>query len=76
MQKAFQSNNSARSVVVESQAGKHTIPRQTTGGVTPLSFGRQWMWFLQQLAPTSPVYNTYRTWRVRGAADVEALRKA
>ena len=76
MQKAFQSNNSPPSVVVESQSGKQTIPRQTTGGVTPLSFGLQQMWFLQQLDPTSPVYNTYRTWRVHGAFNVEASRKA
>lgn len=33
------------------------------------------MWFLQQLDPASPVYNTYRTWRVRGALNVAALRK-
>jgi len=58
------------------QLRKQTIPRQTTGGVTPLSFGQQRMWFLQQLDPTSPVYNTYRTWRVRGALNVEALQKA
>ena len=58
------------------QLSKHTIPRQTNGGVTPLSFGQQRMWFLQQPAPMSPLYNTYRTWRVRGALNVEALKKA
>ena len=58
------------------QLSKHTIRRQTNGGVTPLSFGQQRMWFLQQLAPMSPLYNTYRTWRVRGALNVEALKKA
>ena len=58
------------------QLPKQTIPRKTNGGTTPLSFGQQGMWFLQQLAPTSPFYNTYRTWRVRGALKVEALKKA
>jgi len=55
---------------------KQTIPRQTHGGVIPLSFGQQRMWFLQQLNPMSPLYNTYRAWRVRGALKVEALKKA
>ena len=58
------------------QLPKQTIPRQTIGGVTPLSFGQQRMWFLQQLDPMSPVYNQYQTWRVRGALNVEALKKA
>jgi hypothetical protein len=60
----------------EPQIRKQTIPRQTNGGVTPLSFGQQRMWFLQQLDPTSPVYNTYHTSRVRSALNVAALRKA
>ena len=51
------------------QLPKQTIRRQTKGGVTPLSFGQQRMWFLQQLDTTSPVYNTYRTWRERGALN-------
>jgi amino acid adenylation domain-containing protein len=34
------------------------------------------MWFLQQLDPACPVYNTYRIWRVRGALNVADLRKA
>jgi amino acid adenylation domain-containing protein/non-ribosomal peptide synthase protein (TIGR01720 family) len=58
------------------QLPQQTIPRQTNGGVTPLSFGQQRMWFFQQLDPVSPLYNTYRTWRVRGALNVEALQKA
>jgi amino acid adenylation domain-containing protein len=58
------------------QLPQQTIPRQPNGGVTPLSFGQQRMWFLQQLDPRSPIYNTYRTWRIRGALNVEALIKA
>ena len=58
------------------QPPKQTIRRQTKSGVTPLSFGQQRMWFLQQLDPECPVYNTYRIWRVRGALNVAALRKA
>ena len=72
MKKDFQSKNSS----VESQSGKQTIPRQTTGGVTPLSFAQQRMWFSQQLDPTSPVYNVFRTWRVLGALDIEVLKSA
>jgi hypothetical protein len=53
------------------QLPKQTIRRQTNGGVTPLSFGQQRMWFLQQLDPESPVYNTYRIWRVRGALNMD-----
>jgi len=58
------------------QPPKQTIRRQTKSGVTPLSFGQQRMWFLQQLDPECPVYNTYRIWRVRGALNVAALRNA
>ena len=58
------------------QLKKKTIPRPTPGRITALSFAQQGMWFLKQLDPTSPVCNSYRTWRVRGAPNVEALRKA
>jgi hypothetical protein len=56
------------------QLPKQTIRRQTNGGVTPLSFGQQGMWFLQQMNPASPVYNTYRLRRVRGALNTDRPR--
>ena len=34
------------------------------------------MWFLHQLDPHNPVYNTYRAWRLKGVLNLEALRKA
>ena len=58
------------------QLRKQTIPRQATGVVTPLSFGQQGLWFLQQLDPTSPVYNDVSGHGECGVAlNVEALTK-
>ena len=58
------------------QFPKQTIPPQTNGGVIPLSFGQQRMWFIQKLTPMNPSYVQYQTWRIRGALSVEALKKA
>ena len=55
---------------------QQSIPRKTNGSVIPLSYGQQRMWFLQKLAPLSPFYNQYQTWRLRGALNVEAFEKA
>lgn len=70
------SKSSFPNAFAEPELRQQTIPRQATGDVTPLSFGQQRMWFHQQLEPRSPLYNTYRTWRVRGALNVEALESA
>lgn len=50
-------------------------PRQAGRGTAPLSFGQQGLWFVQQLFPTSPVYNVYQTWRIRGALDCDVLER-
>ncbi len=42
----------------------------------PLSFAQERFWFLDQLSPGSPVNNVAVALRLRGALDIEALRRA
>jgi hypothetical protein len=42
----------------------------------PLSFAQQRLWFLHQLEPDSPVYNQYKSLRLRGPLNREALQKS
>jgi len=42
----------------------------------PLSFSQERMWFLQSMAPTSPLYNIPLAYRLRGRLDVTALERA
>ena len=46
------------------------------GNTMPLSFGQQRLWFIDQLEPGNPVYNTTRGVRLRGQLDVAALERA
>ncbi|HEY4181355.1 MAG TPA: non-ribosomal peptide synthase/polyketide synthase [Kofleriaceae bacterium] len=46
------------------------------GGPLALSYAQQRMWFLNQLAPTSPAYHIAIGRSLRGALDTEALRLA
>ncbi|HEX8212568.1 MAG TPA: condensation domain-containing protein, partial [Longimicrobium sp.] len=42
----------------------------------PLSFAQERLWFWEQLEPGSSLYNTAFALRLRGALDVEALRRS
>ncbi|HEX6340650.1 amino acid adenylation domain-containing protein, partial [Umezawaea sp.] len=63
-------------VAAETGAGEDVIPRVPRGGVLPLSFAQQRLWFLDQFEPGSTDYLSPSLLRLRGALDVEALRTA
>ena len=42
----------------------------------PLSYGQRALWFMHRMAPESAAYNISRTFRIKAAVDVEALRDA
>ena len=52
------------------------LQREEQSGVQPLSFAQQRLWFLDQLHPHSPLYNSSYPLRVRGQLNFEALRKS
>ena len=49
------------------------IPQVSREQALPLSFAQERMWFLQQLAPSSPLYNCCYAFRLQGPVDVAAL---
>ena len=55
---------------------RETIPRLPAGAAPPLSFGQERLWFLDRMAPQSPVYNVPCGLRLVGALDVRALERA
>src|ERR1051325_1912791 len=52
------------------------IPRRTDSGSSPLSFAQQRLWFLDQMAPGTSLYNVPRTIRLRGPLNIAALESA
>jgi amino acid adenylation domain-containing protein len=52
------------------------IVRRATEGDAPLSFAQERMWFVDRMEPGSPVYHMPFSFRLRGAVDADALRRA
>jgi len=52
------------------------IPRRSSTGPAPLSFGQQQLWLLAQLRPDAPMYNEGVTLRLPGVLDVPLLEKS
>jgi amino acid adenylation domain-containing protein len=48
---------------------------QQSAFLLPASFGQRRLWFLDQLAPSTPVYNLPGVVRIAGCLDVEVLRR-
>jgi len=46
------------------------------GSESPLSYGQQRLWFIDQLSPGNSGYNAYRLIHLEGELDVEALEKS
>ncbi|HET9986430.1 MAG TPA: amino acid adenylation domain-containing protein [Longimicrobiales bacterium] len=59
----------------EAHAGER-IPRREADGPAPLSFNQELLWRLDRAVPDLVAYNVPRVLRIRGALDVEALRRA
>jgi amino acid adenylation domain-containing protein len=65
--------------LVEAQtanAGIARIEPRTENGPCPLSFAQERLWFLDQLAPGSPVYNIVDVIRFDGEVDAKAMKRA
>lgn len=66
-------------LVARKQQSGVTIPAITKvdrTGVLPLSYAQQRLWFLAQMAPTSPAYNMPSAFRIRGKLNIQALEQA
>ena len=59
---------------IEFHSSKQIHPRQDRNN-TPLSFGQERLWFLDQLEPGSSVYNLCRAQRLKGPLDTVALER-
>jgi amino acid adenylation domain-containing protein/FkbM family methyltransferase len=67
----------AAQVGVGENRSKGTLRRSPLrDGTAPVSFAQQRLWFLDQLRPGSNEYNLPAALRLRGALDVESLRRS
>src|SRR5439155_9401769 len=57
-------------------ANRGGIPRRADKADAPLSFAQQQLWFLDQLAPHSALYNISAAVRLRGRLNENALEQA
>ena len=55
---------------------RSSIPRRSGSDAVPLSFAQERLWFLDQLEPSTAVYNVCQAVRMSGTLDVIALEKA
>ncbi|WP_263451602.1 non-ribosomal peptide synthetase [Hyalangium gracile] len=53
-----------------------SIPTVARGGLLPVSFAQQRLWFLDRLVPENPFYNVPSALRLMGELDVDALQRA
>jgi hypothetical protein len=58
------------------RAASIAIPPRPADEAWPLGFSQQQLWLLDQWDPGAPTYNVALAYRVRGALDLEALRRA
>src|ERR1700712_1030259 len=58
------------------QSEQTTIPSTERTGPLPLSFSQQRLWFLNELRPGDPAYNSELPLRLVGPLDIPALTKA
>ncbi len=70
LEKYMQGNRSQSTILTPS------LPRRTTDGNAPLSYGQQQLWLLDQLVPDAPVYNECVTIHLPGTLNVVALERS
>ncbi|MDF2631397.1 MAG: putative linear pentadecapeptide gramicidin synthetase LgrB, partial [Symbiobacteriaceae bacterium] len=65
-------------VVAEAQRDERMAPilPQPREGALPLTLAQERLWFLDQLDPSSPLYNVPVAWRVTGLLDVPVLERS
>src|SRR5215510_1093217 len=57
------------------QPAANGIPRRSSAGPCPLSFGQQRIWFMEQWQPGTAAYNVVLPLRLQGSLDVPKLRR-
>jgi hypothetical protein len=67
----------AQRLAARRQAGRQaTISRRAPGEPVTISAAQSRLWFLEQLRPGTNAWNTPLAFRLRGALDVESLRRS